>query len=105
MTSRETFSSKGLCRRLSEHSTPGHRREEIAHEMHATPLPRGAAEDGRDRQLQAFVGIGRNEPYAAEAALDQAAEKKPSKGSIFRRHDVEAQDLPRADFWVRICTM
>ena len=36
-----------------------HRGQQIPHEMHPAPLPRGARQDGADRLLQPLVRIGR----------------------------------------------
>jgi hypothetical protein len=64
--------------------------------MDAAALPRGAAQRGRDHLLQPLMRIGRNEAHAAEAALDETAEKRRPKRPIFRRPHVDAQDLALA---------
>lgn len=58
---------------------PRHRREQIAHEMDPTPLPRRSAEDGGDRLLEALLRIRRYQPHAAAPPLDHAAEEAVQK--------------------------
>ena len=71
----------------------GHRGEQIAHEMHAAPLPAAAREDGADRLLQPFVRVGDHQADTLQPPLDQAAKKRRPERAIFRRADVDAEDL------------
>ena len=73
-----------------------HRRQQVPHEVHATPLPRRAAQDRSDRLFQAFMRIRGDETHAAEAALHQAAEKGRPEGPILRRPHVDAEHLALA---------
>jgi hypothetical protein len=61
--------------------------------MHAAPLPRRARQHGRDGLLQALVGVGDDQPHAAQAALHQAPQKRRPEGAIFRRPHVDTEDL------------
>ena len=50
-----------------------HRRQQVAHEVHAASLPLGAAQDLGDGAPESLVGVGHDQAHALESPLDQAS--------------------------------
>jgi hypothetical protein len=69
--------------------------EAIAEKVHRAALP-SAAEDLRDRRLQAGVGVTDRELDADQAASSEPAEKLRPEGFGLRLADIDREDLPPA---------
>ena len=66
--------------------------EAVAQEVHGAALP-GAAEDLRDRGLQAGVGVGDRQLDTDQAALDEASEEVGPERLGLGLADVDREDL------------
>lgn len=70
--------------------------EDVAQEVDAAALPRGAGEHRPDRGLESFVGVGDHQLDPVQAAgLERAQERGPER-SVLTVADVEPQDFPVA---------
>ena len=68
-------------------------RKHISHEVHPAALPGRTLEHGADGLLQAGVGVGDDEPHAAQTAGLQRAEELGPEDLVFAVADVETEDL------------
>ena len=75
--------------------------QEVAHDVHAAPLPGAAGEHGGDRLLHAFMRVRADQTDAVEAPLHQAAQEGGPERAILGRTDVDAEHLPLALIGVR----
>ena len=70
--------------------------EDVAHEVHAASLPRGADEHRLDRGLQPEVVVRDHQLHTGEPAGPEAFEERGPERPVFAVANVHAQDLPVA---------
>jgi hypothetical protein len=67
--------------------------QRVAHEVHATTLPGRSDQDLGDRLLEAEMGVGGDQPDAAQTAADQLAEKGPPELQVLGRSHIHTHHL------------
>src|SRR5581483_12497169 len=70
--------------------------KQVTHRVGATALPGSAWECRRDRVDETGVRVRGDQPDAAEAARDQAAEEGEPAGAVLAGDHVEAERFPEA---------
>ena len=74
--------------------TVGHQRQQIPHEMHATPLPARPAQHLANRLLEPLVCIRDHQAHTPQAATDQTARERRPEGAVFRGSRIDAEHVP-----------
>ena len=73
-----------------------HAGEQVRHEVRATALPGGLAEDRGDRVLQPLVGVRGDQLHTREPPRHQPTQEAEPEGAVLARPHVDAQHLALA---------